>query len=263
MWTIVAAVLIAVALYVVENYGGNGFVPSWDQIYQWVGLEPSQSETTAPLPEGETEVVFLDVGQGDAVLILQNGAACLIDAGPKDAWQNLVQDLRSYGVSQLDLLVMTHPHADHVGGMQAVLQNFDVQTLLTPDLSETDVTGQTQRTLQTAQECGVPVETAYTGQQYTIGTGTLTVLLPGVDADTAGSDDAIMICRSACGLKPGTLPFWIPAMPSATRKPPWRSNIRSACGPPCSRPGTMGRPHPTPKHCCGRCSPSLWLPAAA
>ena len=55
-----AAVLIAVALYVVENYGGNGFVPSWDQIYQWVGLEPSQSETTAPLPEGETEVVFLD-----------------------------------------------------------------------------------------------------------------------------------------------------------------------------------------------------------
>ena len=52
MWTIVAAVLIAVALYVVENYGGNGFVPSWDQIYQWVGLEPSQSETTAPLPEG-------------------------------------------------------------------------------------------------------------------------------------------------------------------------------------------------------------------
>lgn len=53
MWTIVAAVLIAVALYVVENYGGNGFVPSWDQIYQWVGLEPSQSETTAPLPEGK------------------------------------------------------------------------------------------------------------------------------------------------------------------------------------------------------------------
>ena len=130
-----AAVLIAVALYVVENYGGNGFVPSWDQIYQWVGLEPSQSETTAPLPEGKTEVVFLDVGQGDAVLILQNGEACLIDAGPKDARQNLVQDLRSYGVSQLDLLVMTHPHADHVGGMQAVLQNFDVQTLLTPDLS--------------------------------------------------------------------------------------------------------------------------------
>ena len=74
-----AAVLIAVALYVVENYGGNGFVPSWDQIYQWVGLEPSQSETTAPLPEGETEVVFLDVGQGDAVLILQN-----------ECWQTMV-----------------------------------------------------------------------------------------------------------------------------------------------------------------------------
>lgn len=147
--------------------------------------------------------------------------------------------------------------------MQAVLQNFDVQTLLTPDLSETDVTGQTQRTLQTAQECGVPVETAYTGQQYTIGTGTLTVLLPGVDADTAGSDDATNDMSLCLRFEAGNFTFWIPAMPSATRKPPWRSNIRSACGPPCSRPGTMGRPHPTPKHCCGRCSPSLWLPAAA
>lgn len=92
----------------VENYGGNGFVPSWDQIYQWVGLEPSQSETTAPLPE-ENRSGVPGCGAGDAVLILQNGAACLIDAGPKDARQNLVQDLRSYGVSQLDLLVMTHP----------------------------------------------------------------------------------------------------------------------------------------------------------
>ena len=117
---------------------------------------------------------------------------------------------------------------------------LDVQTLLTPDLSETDVTGQTQRTLQTAQECGVPVETAYTGQQYTIGTGTLTVLLPVWTADTAGSDDAINDMSLCLRFEAGNLPFWIPAMPSATRKPPWRSNIRSACGPLCSRPGTMG-----------------------
>ena len=187
---VLAGMLVIVA-FVIQFAGGKGIVPSWQTLRARLGV-PLQTEESAPqASDGTTTVYVLDVGQGDAVLILQNGAACLIDAGPKDARQNLVQDLRSYGVSQLDLLVMTHPHADHVGGMQAVLQNFDVQTLLTPDLSETDVTGQTQRTLQTAQECGVPVETAYTGQQYTIGTGTLTVLLPGVDADTAGSDDAI------------------------------------------------------------------------
>ena len=189
IWTVIAAIIIAIALYVIENYGGTGYIPSWDQIHQWIGLEPSQGQTTIQPAEGETDVVFLDVGQGDAVLILQNGSACLIDAGPSDARQDLVQELRSFGVDKLDLLVMTHPHADHTGGMQAVMQNFDVETLLTPDLDGIELTGLTQRTLQTAQDCGVPVETAQTGQQYTIGTGTLTVLLAGVDAETAAGDD--------------------------------------------------------------------------
>lgn len=172
-----------------------------------------------------------------------------------------MQDLRSYGVSQLDLLVMTHPHADHVGGMQTVLQNFDVQTLPRP---ERNVTGQTQRTLQTAQECGVPVETAYTGQQYTIGTGTLTVLLPGVDADTAGGDDAINDMSLCLRFEAGNFTFLdtgdAERNEEAALAEQYPFRLRST---PCSRPGTMGRPHPTPKHCCGRCSPSLWLPAAA
>lgn len=83
-----AAVLIAVALYVVENYGGNGFVPSWDQIYNGLAWNPARAKPQ-PRCRRKTEVVFLDVGQGDAVLILQNGAACLIDAGPKDASRTL------------------------------------------------------------------------------------------------------------------------------------------------------------------------------
>ena len=158
---------------------------------------------------------------------------------------------------------MTHPHADHVGGMQAVLQNFDVQTLLTPDLSETDVTGQTQCTLQTAHECGVPVETAYTGQQYTIGTGTLTVLLPGVDADTAGSDDATNDMSLCLRFEAGNFTFLdtgdAERNEEAALAEQYPFRLRSTV----FKAGHHGSPHPTPKHCCGRCSPSLWLPAAA
>ncbi|MFQ8831518.1 MAG: MBL fold metallo-hydrolase [Ruthenibacterium lactatiformans] len=71
-----------------------------------------------------TKVHFIDVGQGDAVLLEQNGAFALIDAGEREAADGLVAYLQAAGVAKLDLLVMTHPHADHIGGMQAVLDAF-------------------------------------------------------------------------------------------------------------------------------------------
>ncbi|MEX2472842.1 MAG: MBL fold metallo-hydrolase [Gemmatimonadota bacterium] len=69
------------------------------------------------------EVTFLDVGQGDATLIrTSEGRTALIDAGPGDP----TAQLRDLGVERLDLVIATHPHADHIGGMEAVLAAFPV-----------------------------------------------------------------------------------------------------------------------------------------
>lgn len=69
------------------------------------------------------EVTFLDVGQGDATLIrTSEGRTALIDAGPSDP----TAQLRDLGVERLDLVIATHPHADHIGGMEAVLEAFPV-----------------------------------------------------------------------------------------------------------------------------------------
>ena len=61
---------------------------------------------------------FLDVGQGDSTLFVVDGKTILIDAGEVDMGDRVVSDLRKLGVTRIDLLVATHPHSDHIGGMQ-------------------------------------------------------------------------------------------------------------------------------------------------
>ena len=84
---------------------------------------PLQTEESAPqTADGSTVVYVLDVGQGDAVLLCQDGAYCLIDTGPVEAEDALLYDLDVLGVPSLEYLVLTHPHADHTGNARAVLR---------------------------------------------------------------------------------------------------------------------------------------------
>jgi len=80
--------------------------------------------------EGKLSVYFLDVGQGDSTLFVVNGKTILIDAGEVDMGDRVVSDLRKLDVTRIDLLVATHPHSDHIGGMQKVLAAFPVGQVL-------------------------------------------------------------------------------------------------------------------------------------
>ncbi len=86
---------------------------------------PAPAQTSPPQPADSTlRVTFLDVGQGDAVLLqAPEGQTALIDAGRGD----VITLLREMGVTGIDLLVATHPHADHIGGMTRVLESMPVR----------------------------------------------------------------------------------------------------------------------------------------
>jgi hypothetical protein len=89
--------------------------------------EPSTQPTTSPAPvSGAMQAYFFDVGQADASLLLGSDFAVLIDAG--DYTRNdVVPYLKSVGVEEIDLLIGTHPHADHIGQIPQILENFTVQ----------------------------------------------------------------------------------------------------------------------------------------
>lgn len=86
-------------------------------LFLWPGVLAAQDQPT--------RVTFLDVGQGDAILIRSpEGRSALIDAGPG---VDIVDVLRHHGVDTLDLVVSSHPHADHLGGMRQVLEAIPVR----------------------------------------------------------------------------------------------------------------------------------------
>ncbi len=97
---------------------------------------PPGNSTTMPSPDGELQVHFIDVGQGDAILILaSDGKAMLIDGG--EANSGVLPYVKSQGVDRLDLVVATHPHADHIGGLVQVLKAIPVATVVTNGQSTT------------------------------------------------------------------------------------------------------------------------------
>lgn len=94
-------------------------------------------------------MVFFDVGQGDAALfVTPEGRTVLIDAGP--AGSRIVEFLRARHVDTLDLVIATHNHADHIGGMVAVLQAFPVRNYMDNGLPHTTATY--SRTLQLVEQ---------------------------------------------------------------------------------------------------------------
>ena len=124
----VAVCLLVLAAFVGQLLGGRGSVPGWQQLRAALGV-PLQTEESAPqTADGSTVVYVLDVGQGDAVLLCQDGAYCLIDTGPVEAEDALLYDLDVLGVPSLDYLVLTHPHADHTGNARAALRTLPLFT---------------------------------------------------------------------------------------------------------------------------------------
>ena len=97
--------------------------------------QPSASQTT---PAGKTaDVYYLDVGQADSQLIrLPDGTNILIDAGDRGTANQIVPYLKNLGVKKIDLLIATHPHADHIGGMANVINGLEIGKIYLPRVDD-------------------------------------------------------------------------------------------------------------------------------
>ncbi|MEA0564353.1 MBL fold metallo-hydrolase [Lysinibacillus irui] len=98
-------------------------------IFLLAGCTEAIQTEKIPLTAGhDMRVHFIDVGQGDSILIESpNGKTMLVDGGVKGAGPQVVSYLREIGVSKLDIVVATHPDADHIGGLIPVLNSMTIE----------------------------------------------------------------------------------------------------------------------------------------
>ncbi len=141
-------------------------------------------------------VHYIDVGQGDSILLESNGDFVLIDAGEAEYGNTVCDYLKSRNVSSLDYVIVTHPHSDHCGGMLEVLNTFETENFIT---TETDQQTKTWlNVLYAVGDSNANYIDAKVSSTYSFGEATFEIMGPyGSDYDDYNNYSVIV--KATCG----------------------------------------------------------------
>ena len=166
-------------------------------------LEPSQANPNTPTPtpeivqanqeiqDGEKlQIWFLDVGQADSILIQNGDANMLIDAGNNEDGEKLVSYFQSLGIESFQYVIGTHAHEDHIGGMNDIIDNFNIGTFYMPDAITTTATFES--VLDSLEAKNIAFQTPSIDSIFKLGNATIDVLYVGTD-DTDLNNTSIVL----------------------------------------------------------------------
>ncbi len=172
--------------------------PAINEQPQEISTTETQTDTITEVNEnevvsvdGDLHIYILDVGQGSSCLIQNGDKAMLIDAGENTCEDLIVNYLHEFNVSHLDYVIGTHPDSDHVGGLDAVIDNFDIDTVFLSAITDKD-TKTCKDVLASLDAKGLTYSTPAVGENYTLGDASFIVLAPSNHYDNA-NDNSIAI----------------------------------------------------------------------
>lgn len=128
----------------------------------------------------EVIVSFLDVGQGDSILIQSDECNVLIDGGEKGNSSYIEGYLNENGIDTLDYVIGTHPHSDHIGALPTIITDCNVEHVILPqtDDSDTPTTKIYESLLNAIADKGLKITPAKVGTSYDLGNATLEIIAP-------------------------------------------------------------------------------------
>ena len=173
------AVLLTAALTLTGCSEGKGSSPQGSSA-QPPSLQSQEQGQAGEAPENalpsDTQVHFIDVGQGLSVLVESDGHFLLFDGGDRKASSLVVSYLKEQGVETLDYVIASHYDADHLNGVVGALNAFQVSQVLAPDY-ETDT--KVFQSFQSAiKEKNIPLSHPAPGDTFTLGNTSFMVLAP-------------------------------------------------------------------------------------
>lgn len=136
-------------------------------------------------------VTVTDVGQGDSILITLGDETMLIDAAESYESGAVLDELEKQRVDDIDILVATHPHDDHIGGLKAVIENYSVGEIYIADTpSETKTY---KKLMKSINDKRIPVTEAYAGIEFSFGQASCTIVSPGKQDDYDANNESVAI----------------------------------------------------------------------
>ncbi len=179
-------IIIAAIISVIEAFG----VPVWKNIFKVCAVnEYSYCADGYPM-----SVHILDVGKADSIFITCEGKNILIDAGETNLYNFVNEYLKKLHVKDIDQLILTHPHSDHVGSMSYIVDEFNIKSFIMPYLKEDMVPTfkSYERLLVSLDKKNIKVEKPTPEKSYNIGEMKIDVLGPVYQYDDMNSNSIVI-----------------------------------------------------------------------
>ncbi len=184
-----AIVFILVLLTLIFSYGSKAFsfIPTWNAVYKAFGIAPNSygSLDFEPMP---LTLTVLDVGQGECVFVYdEKGTSILYDTGEAGNDEKILSYLKCFDVNELDYLILSHPHSDHIGSARALLlsNQIKIRNVIIPEIDSESLADSVSSSesgfgtlIDFFETAGAGVKEAKAGDSFSKGDIAFTVLAP-------------------------------------------------------------------------------------
>lgn len=157
----------------------------------------TQKEDYYIASDDELKVYFFDVGQADSIFVMSSGECMLIDAGNNADGKLIVKQLENMNIDTIDYVVGTHPHEDHIGGLDDVINNFKIKNVLMP--KKTTTTKTYEDVLKAIKNANLKIKTPKVGDIFYVGMAKCEVM--GIENDAENLNENSIIIELTYGEK--------------------------------------------------------------
>lgn len=183
--------LIVVIICIIFGLSSEQINETFGLITNTISTQDNSSQTKQTTSQqGELQVYFLDVGQADSILIKSNNEYMLIDGGNNNDGPLLVKYFQSLGIKEFKYIVGTHPHEDHIGGLDDVIKNFTIDNIYIPDAMTTTKTF--EDLLDSIDEKNLTYKVPKINSTFPLGNANLKVIYTGTDTSDLNNTSIVL-----------------------------------------------------------------------